>query len=183
PVREPSTSSRPPGASMSMSGFRYDDHHGLICAFDLAPPTPRVDDMLAGPKGGRPAWLHFNLSDGRAMRWIEESAELPAHAKALFTDPGQRIHVEVFPDGIAAVLGDLHHEFSGDPENFGTIRLYLDRERMVSGRHHPLKTSDLVRRDLKSGAHEIDSPLELFEHFVRCLGENFAGVLGDLTDE
>jgi zinc transporter len=157
------------------------DQEGLICAFRLAPVAPCGREALAAATP-HPAWLHLDLTDSRARRWLEQRAGLPAAALAVLLGGEPRIHAEVGSGSLVAVLGDLHHDFDGDPESFGVLRVYVDGERMITGRLHPLRSSDTLRRQLLAGTLEVASPRGLFERYVACLADTFGSVVAELAD-
>jgi zinc transporter len=157
------------------------DNQGLICAFQLAPVVTGVAE-LSRAKSPNPVWLHFNLADSRASRWIEENPEIPPAARELLVDSDPRIHSQILPDGLLAVLGDLHHDFNADPEGFGTLRVYVSERQMISARRHPLKTVDVLRRELRTGT-TISSPIALFEILIDRLADTFGDVVGELGDQ
>jgi zinc transporter len=158
------------------------DTEGLICAFELSPTKQRGLEVLAEDASGASMWMHFNLSDSRARRWLER-ADLPPAARELFLDSDTRIRVQIFPDGLVAVLGDLHHDFKGEPDEFGVLRVYVDARRMITARSHPLKSSDQLRRELRRGELQVDTPVALFEHYLTCLSETFSKVIAELADQ
>jgi zinc transporter len=89
--------------------------------------------------------------------------------------------LQVFPGGFVAVLGDLHHDFDADPEGFGSLRVYVDAHVMISGRVHPLRSVDRLRRELQRSVAP-ESPIELFEQLIEQLAETVAGVSAKLSD-
>jgi zinc transporter len=158
------------------------DTGGLICAFQLDP----VKELAQPPEALKPRppgrlWLHFNLSDTRARHFIEKYAPLPEEPRQLMLEHDARIHLQLFPEGFVAVLGDLHHDFDSDPEGFGLIRVYVDADVMISGRVHPLRSVDRLRRELQSPS-EIESPVELFEQLIQQLAETVSDVSVKLSD-
>jgi zinc transporter len=159
------------------------EDEGLICAFQIAPLSPRTEEVLRDPSGGEGLWLHFNLSNARARRWLQEKAPIPAAARATLLSAETRIHAEILPEGVVAVLTDLDHHFSGDPETFGVIRVYVDDKRLITARRKPLKTVDRLRRELAGGSVELRSPMRLFEHFLEGLAETLGAVVAKLGDE
>jgi zinc transporter len=159
------------------------DNEGLICAFELSPTAPRGCDILTRVPTEAPVWMHLNLSDSRALRWLEQRAELPPAAQEMFLDPDSRIRVQVLRDGLVAVLGDLHHDFKGEPEGFGVMRIFVDARRMITARSHPLKSSDQLRRELVAGDVETSTPIALFEHYLTVLSETFGKVIAQLADQ
>lgn len=153
---------------------------GLICGFRLAGPS--ACDEQADADESSPRWLHFNLSDSRAREWLKGQAELPDDARDTLLSADPRIHLEVLPAGITAVLGDLFHDFDDDPERLGTLRLYLDRRLMLSGRTHPLKAADVLRRELAHG-HEPTTTLGLFQLLIERLADSIGQVVRKLNDQ
>jgi zinc transporter len=167
--------------SLALSGS-VDDNLGLVCAFELDPLRPRTSDVFARQPPGR-TWLHLNLSDSRARRWIEQRADLPLEAQEMFLETDNRIRVEVVPHGLIAVLGDLHHDYNGEPEGIGVLRIYLDSRRMITARSHPLRSSDVLRRQVQHGELAGATPMAVLEQYLVCLGETFAAVTAELAEE
>ena len=168
---------------MSHAAAAAAEDDGLICAFELAPLHPRGEEVLRDTSTGRPLWLHFNLSNARARRWLQDRSTLSAEARATLLDTDPRLRVEILPEGLVAVLTDLDHDFRGEPDSFGTLRIYLDGERMITARRRPLKTVDRLRRELQKGGVEMSSPMRLFEHFVETLAETLGELVTKLGDE
>jgi len=162
------------------------DDGGLICGFRLA-PLERLDHASPAAQNGaaasRPFWLHFNLSDSRARRWVQEESSLdsPVVDALLETDP--RIHLEIVGGGVVAVLADLHHDFDGDPEGFGKLRMHADEQGIVTIRSQPLQTSDRLRRELQHDLARPESTGQLFHAFLQRLGETFGSVVTRIADE
>lgn len=161
------------------------DDGGLICAFRLGPVESLEPETLrrGAHLGDRPFWLHFNLSDARARRWIENSSRLGSDIVDALLGPDPRIHVEVVDDGLFAVLADLHHDFDTDPEGFGQFRLYADAHGIITIRRQRLQTPDRVRRALQSRSASFDSTAQLFHGFLERLGETFGAVVMRLGDQ
>lgn len=154
---------------------------GLICGFRLATPQ-LIDDEAPGSTENEPRWLHFNLSDSRGRDWIKEQQQLPTEARELLLDGDIRVRVEVLPGAIVAVLGDLYHDFDHDPERLGTLRVYVDAKLLLSGRSHPLKTVDVLRRELlRTG--EAQTPLAVFQMLIERLAESFGKVAVELGEQ
>jgi zinc transporter len=152
------------------------DSYGLICGFELAPLAVIEHEELGLVKPGRPVWLHFNWADGRARDWLKELGHLHPDAVDTLLEVEPHVHVQVLPHGFVAVLRDLHHELGGGEAEFGTLGVYVDATRMISGRRHPLRTVDHLRHQLVKGL-EIPSPLALFEYLVESLAETFEAIV------
>jgi zinc transporter len=158
------------------------DQDGLICAYRLAPLRPCGREAL-GDQSIRPAWIHLNLNDTRAQRWLERCSGLGDSVLGVLLGREPRIHAQVSPGGFVAVLGDLHHDFDGDPERFGVLRVYCDGTQLITTRRHPLRSSDTLRRRLLADEFDVASTFELFVHYIGCLADTFGAVVAELGDE
>lgn len=160
---------------------RLEDPEGLLCAFQLAPCQPLeglADELARWPS---PVWLHFSLLDNRARAFLESRAPIPEEARATLVEPGARVHLQILQEGIAIVLGDLHHDFDADPDGFGVLRVYIDSGVMITCREHRLTCIDRLR--LRLAKEQIaTNPFELFEELVRELVEGFERVATNLSD-
>lgn len=161
------------------------DAGGLICGFALQPQgaaTPLSWDAkfnLDNMNG--PVWLHFNLADARAVNWIATCDAIPLDARELLLDHDALARHEVADNGLALVIGDLHHDFNGDPEGFGTLRLYVDRHMLITGRRHPLKAVDQLRREMVAGV-DVVSTADLLARLIELLAATFQRVVKDHAD-
>jgi hypothetical protein len=57
------------------------DDGGVICAFALAPVVSRVDRVGKEGIEGQPHWLHLNLGNAKARRWLEARTDIPQPAR------------------------------------------------------------------------------------------------------
>jgi zinc transporter len=163
------------------------DDEGLVCAFKLAPPAACDEAILKQDpiaESSLPLWLHFNLNDARARRWLQGHEALSLDAREALLGTDSRIHAEVLPEGgFIALLGDLDHKFHGEPEGLHTLRIYVDDKRMISARRHPLRGVDQLRKELLAGAVEAQTPLGLFEHYIECLATTMSALVSKLGEE
>lgn len=158
------------------------DGSGLICGFQLTSGAPAPDGLPERVSAKEPLWTHINLSDSRAREWLLHRSDVPEQARDLLLGTETRIHVEVLPGGVAAVLGDLYHDFDHDPERLGSLRLYVDNKWLLSGRTHPLKAVDMLRRELSRSA-EATTPVAVFQLLIERLADALAKVSSELGDE
>lgn len=166
------------------------DTTGLICGFRLHAEEPAaflawetVDKFRDALE--EPVWLHFNLADTRAQKWIETWERLPEVARERFLDEDPHIRLQPAEKGVVGVLGDVLYEFDADPESLGTLRFYADEGLLLTGRVHPLKAIDQLRREMRDG-QPIGTTFELVVHLVEDLADMFSQVVaeqGELVDD
>ena len=172
-----------------MGIFEIADTGGMICGFRLhpdAPAEPLQWNVDAAPgvlpeAPGQPLWLHFNFVDTRADRWIASSTHLTEEVRELLLDTDPRIRLEPMADGLVGVLGDLHHDYEADPEGFGALRLYIGRELLISGRRHPLESTDRLRHELRAG-EQVGSTIQWLSHLVHHMAETFGKAVNEIND-
>lgn len=167
------------GAKLGLD-YHPRDSRGLIWGYrldELAPISPEQShDASAGP-----CWFHFNLADGRAREWLKAHAGLPEQAVTAMLEPHPRVRLVQVPEGLVGVLDDLHHDFKGDPEGFGELRFFVDGQRVISARRHPLKSVDDLHRDLPR-RRDLKTPGDWVEALIFRLTENFADSVRDLIE-
>jgi zinc transporter len=158
------------------------DTEGLICAFQLAPwgaLGERTSELKSNPDA--PIWIHFNLLDNRARRYLSGAAALDEEGREVLLDSDTRSKCATFAGGFAVSLVDLHYDFNADPENFGTLRVYVDGRRVISCRQHRVRSIDRVRRRLQAG-HQVAEPSEVFDEIVEQILDGFASLIGELSE-
>jgi zinc transporter len=140
---------------------------GLVWGFDFvdgrALPVDDIDLLKpdARPPGLR--WLHFNLADQRTLRWLAATRPVsPLTADLLLSaDPTQRYVVD--QDALGLVLHDLELDFLEGEPRVGVVRIALGPSMIVTGRHHPVRSAEAMKRRIELGAAVSDpgSALEL----------------------
>jgi Mg2+ and Co2+ transporter CorA len=141
---------------------------GLIWGFDFIEGRRhpiKEDALLAGtpqPDDGI-RWLHFNLADQRTQRWLRLSGVLPSGLCGMFDGHDTAQLVMLDGDWIGFVLHDLELEFDDSEPVVGALRMAIGRRLIVTGRHHPLRSAEEVRRRILAGAgiSDVASGIEL----------------------
>jgi zinc transporter len=151
----------------------------LVWAFRIHPddkPEPLPIDGPIDTLHGDLLWLHFNLTDARALQWLAQ-AELhaPEQARALLLskDTYQQLHTS--DDSIYGVISDLLRDIDEATEETGYLRFLMTERILVSGRHHALCAVDATRRSLEGG-YRIDSMAALLETIVENVADTMDGV-------
>ena len=154
----------------------------LICAFRLSPNGalgPEVLDLL--PSIEQPLWLHFNVLDNRARRYFEKLPDLDEEARAVLLGNETRIQARMLDDGFIVILGDLHHDFTLDPEAFGTLRVYVSRRLIITCRRQRVRSVDRVRREVET-TRDDRTPLDVFTLLLDEIVEGFVALAADLGE-
>lgn len=168
-----------------MHGFAPEP--GLICGFlerasgALEPLQWDGIEQALGSTDGF-VWLHFDLADARVQRWIAQTETLPDGARRMLLTEDEHVRLKPVGRGVAGVVNDLHHDFSGDPSAVGALRLYFDESRFVTARRQPLQAVDRLRRSMQDGPCSR-RPLPLLSSLLHHLCDAFVGLMQEATDD
>ena len=154
---------------------------GLVWAFRIDPdgrPRPLPIDAPIDLVHGGLLWLHFNLTDARALQWLAQvELHAPEQARGLLLskDTYQQLHTA--EDSVYGVISDLLRDIDEVTEETGYLRFLMTERVLISGRHHALCAVDATRRSLEGG-RRIDSVAALLETIV----ENVADSMDNVAD-
>jgi zinc transporter len=160
---------------------RAGDGHEHGPGSDPARPAVSVDlpgHADPGPAGDADAfiWLHFNLANANAERWLARHADLP---DAFFETLRGGLHstrVERFEQALLAVVNDLQFDFAFEASDTATLWICLDQRIFVTARRTPLRSIDQLRVAVREG-EPVRSPADLLAQLLR----RQADVLVDLV--
>lgn len=157
---------------------------GLVCAYRLdGQGGAEALDWKTLPSGADAAntWVHLYLEDEDARNWLlEESGIPPVAAEALLYEE-TRPRCTPIGDGLLLNLRGVNMNPGADPEDMVSIRLYLDKDRIVSARRRKLITIADIRERLHTGSGPKNSSeflLDVTSHLLDRMGP----VIADLDD-
>lgn len=167
---------------------------GLICGYQLQSQGPArevtadgIVQALAQP--GHVTWLHFNLSDARARRWLLDAAFLPTALREVLQEHDENRRVEAIDGGLLLVVRDFTYEDESDPSEVATLWCYAGPQLLITLRLHALKSSDELRQRMRTGitaASGIELATQLLDlrtARIKQLASNMTRQLDDIEDE
>jgi zinc transporter len=167
---------------------------GLICGYQPAPGISplelSVESIVASlQRDDVVTWLHFNLSDARARRWLLQAQFLPQVLREVLERHDENRCIEMSDAAMLLVIGDFTFEDDTDPSEVATLWCLAAPSQLITARFHPLKTPDELRSRLRdggaarSGIDLLSQMLELRSTPLRRLAEQMAGLLDRVEDE
>ncbi|MBS0450603.1 MAG: transporter [Proteobacteria bacterium] len=170
------------------------DEAGLICGFVFGPggigralSSAAAADWLAH---GRPApdeaapgfaWLHFNLAQVGAERWLARHAQLAPDFFEMLRDGVFSTRIERADESLTAVINDVHFDFELDASDISTLWISVDRRLVVTGRRHPLRSVDNLRTAVNRG-EAFRSTADLLERLMRTQADVLVGIVRSVTE-
>jgi zinc transporter len=171
---------------------------GLICGYRLRPnaapqeiPTEEVASALMQALAGADGvvWLHFNLSDARARRWLLEATFLPEALRELWREHDGNRRVELVDDGgLLLVVADFSYDDASDPSEVAPLWCFASPHLLITARLHPLRSADELRLQMRShlaassGIELAAQLLDLRTNRVKRLASEMIDQLDNIED-
>lgn len=165
------------------------DPNGLICGFLFQAGTagrPVTLDaartwLNAGPAGdGAFLWLHFNLSDASAERWMQTHLALAPEFFEALREGSRSTRIESAGEDLIAVVNDVAYEFSFEPSEIASLWMTVSDRLAISARGHPLRSIDRLRQAVKDG-QPFGSSMALLNHLLQDQGDVLVRIVRDAT--
>ena len=164
--------------------------NALICGFVLAPGRAGraigLAEALAwlradvAATAGEFLWLHFNLADTSAEKWMQAHLSLPPEFFEALRQGSRSTRIEDAADNLIAVVNDVAFEFSFDPSEIASLWLNVSARVAVSARIHPLRSIDRLRHAVREGAR-FGSSVALLNHLLRDQGDVLVRIVREAT--
>ncbi|PQA86724.1 zinc transporter ZntB [Hyphococcus luteus] len=96
-------------------------------------------------------WLHLNMLNAEARKWIRSRPDIPfAAASALLADE-TRPRMTAFEKGLVVNLRGVNLNEGAEPEDMVSIRIWLSEKVLVTTRRRRLKAAQDLRVDINGG--------------------------------
>jgi zinc transporter len=164
------------------------DRAGLVCGYlfmaglpGLALTSADAEAWLQTPALEHPGefvWLHFNLANNSAERWLRTHLPLPdVFFESLHQISSTR--VELAGDSLLAVINDVQFQFfASDAPEASSLIVCVDQRMLISARITALRSVDRLRACVRNG-EGFRSPSELLAHLLRDQAEVLEHIVRD----
>ena len=163
---------------------------GLVWAYrfdaeGLATPLGAIEEAELDRIDAGYVWLHFNLADMRACRWIAAAERIPAIARAflLGKDTHQQLRVE--GEYLCGAFADIEVELERLTDRVGRVLVVLGPRFLISGRRAPLRGVHAARA-LIDGGFLAPGSIALLESIVAnaadAMGQSATRLIAEIDD-
>jgi len=135
----------------------------------------------AANDAGAFGWLHFNLAQVASERWLVRHAGLSDDFFEMLHDGLYSTRIERADQALTAVINDVHFDFELDASDISTLWISVDRQLVVTGRRHPLRSVDNLRTAVNRG-EAFRSTADLLERLMRTQADVLVGIVRTVTD-
>ncbi len=158
---------------------------GLICAY-TADARGRLqpgdwETVRRWRPGDGHQWVHLDRNAPDARQWLTENAGLPPLVTEALLAEETRPRMATTSDGLLVILRGVNLNPGAAPEDMVSVRLWLDRERIISLRGPRLLAVEDVRSGLESDAPPR-TPGEVFTALAAALVARMGPVIGELDE-
>ncbi|WP_126455067.1 zinc transporter ZntB [Sulfuriflexus mobilis] len=139
------------------------------------------DDIYKDTSASGVTWLHLDYTHPKSQDWLKNKSGLdPIIIEALQAEETRPRGV-LMQDGLLVTLRSVNMNPGAEPEDMVSIRVWIDKNRIISTRHRRLLFMDDIRESIELGLGP-KMPGEFLVHLADRLSERMAYVI-DNVDE
>ncbi|MGE0239433.1 MAG: CorA family divalent cation transporter [Parvibaculaceae bacterium] len=168
--------------------FSPDAVPGFVCAYRFARDgratklaEADIDPLLTVPDGAF-LWLHLNFIDQRCARWLARSGRLSALAIDFLEHVPAYQAIECLDQETVGSVAELRRDFTGETHETCRLQFLLAQGVLVTLRAKPVRSAELIRRQLDAG-RRFDAPAQLLLAFFSHYAQGIESVLHELAAE
>jgi len=158
---------------------------GLICAYQFdgsGSYTELAEEAFETPSPSHGfLWLHLSREAQGVGTWLNERSGIESRFVATLLAEDTRPRCTVCDEGILLNLRGVNLNPGAAPEDMVSVRLWVEKHRVISDRRLRLMAIQDIR-DAMSTGERIESPGDLIAHLCRNLLDRMEAVVIDLAD-
>lgn len=151
------------------------------CYFNPDGSCERID-LQQGIDQSRPHWLHFDYTQSATEQWLRTQSQLNSHVIDALVSEETRPRATVVNDGLLIALRGVNLAPHCDPEDMVSIRLWVEKHRVISTRKRPLLSVNDIVEDIqrKQGP---SSPIQLVVQLTNNLMLRMTDTINTVEDK
>lgn len=160
------------------------EEDGLICGYRFdgkGGAAPLSWETLPTGPDAAGTWVHLHLDSDRARKWLRDESGIPDVAAEALLHEETRPRCTAIDDGLLINLRGVNLNPQSDPEDMVSIRLYIDKDRVVSVRRRNLMTVQDIRDRLETGKGPRGTA-EFLLNLTDLLLDRMGPIIADLDD-
>lgn len=119
---------------------------------DGAAKEMRWEDLAASENAFDWIWLHLNINNEEARRWIRAQQDIPYAAASALLAGETRPRVSSYQNGLVVNLRGVNLNEGAEPEDMVSIRIWISEKRVITTRRRRLKAAQDIRGEILDGA-------------------------------
>lgn len=159
--------------------------HGLICAYDLDRQGGGValnwTQINAPVAANSLRWIHVDFSQREGSDWLHEHSGISAPILEAMLQEDIRPRSLQTSTGILAVLRGVNLNAGSDVEDMVSVRVWLEKDRIISARRRRVMSMQQIQHDLRAGNGPV-SPGDFLVRLIDNLGDRIAEVIENIDE-
>ena len=151
-------------------------HKLLLDGRGGATPGEAADSAARDPDVG-PVWIHLDVNNSNARDWLGRQADIPEVVRDALLAGESRPWTRVTEDSLLANLRGVNMNPGADPEDMVSIRIWIERNRIISSRRRRL----LSVVDIVNSLHDNRGPKNASDLFGQLI-ERLSDRIGEFVD-
>ena len=130
-------------------------------------------------------WLHFDFTDPEAQTWLENESGIDPLGVAALLEVESRPRLTRIGDAALMALRGVNHNPGATPDDMIGLRIWVEKDRVVTSFRRKLKSVDDVINDIAEGAgpsSAVEVVIEIARYLVMRMNDT-VNSLEDLTGE
>ncbi|MGY6662054.1 MAG: zinc transporter ZntB [Glycocaulis sp.] len=161
------------------------DGRGAAAPATLDALSPPGHDAKPEARGkGRPPfiWVHLQREDPRTRAWLEAESGLDSFLQSALLADDTRPRCTVHGEGAIIILRGVNLMEGADPEDMVSVRLWVDRSRVIGVWVRPLSAVEDLVSSIERGIAPV-SPGELVGKLAQRLADRMEPHVAELHEE
>jgi zinc transporter len=127
-------------------------------------------------------WLHLDVAENPPREWLQDAIGLESLVVEALTADETRPRSLTLGDGLLTVLRGVNMNPGDDPEDMVSIRMWIERDRIVSTRRRKLLSVQDLRELLEQGIGPRTSG-EFLSELIGRLADRIGGFVDTIEDK
>jgi len=163
-----------------------EEDHGLIAAYILNGKGKGTEIGWKEIRSWTPQmgilWVHLDYTSPEAQKWIIQEAELEEVLSGALLKAETRPRSILYDDSLLLTLRGVNLQPQSNPEDMVAIRLWIEKNRIISTRKRRLLSEDDLRSALEKG-HGPKTSGEFLVYLTERLVERMSDVIDQIDDD
>jgi len=126
-------------------------------------------------------WLHMDYTASKVRDWVLEESGVSNIVSEVLLEEETRPRSVSLKNGLLVTLRGVNMNPSADPEDMVSIRMWIEKDRIISTRHRRLLSIDDIRRKIDSDQGPRTAG-EFLVDISECMVERMSDVIESIDD-
>lgn len=126
-------------------------------------------------------WLNLDYKNENTFNLLTQKYSLPHEVAEALCDDTTRPRYFRFGDGIVLILRGINYNQGSDPEDMVSLRIWVDKEKVITLSHRRLKIINIMRKKLENNAAPSSS-VQFFLTLAQIMVDEINDTIIDITE-